>query len=295
MQIKNYTALWFPLCLALISLFPSSLCGQEELLGELEQREARWGEGEDALSTFKSVKLVNLETTEMLGKGVFYFGVAHRFGSLQRPLADFLGLDNAITRLTFTYGISDGWQAGASRSTFRKTYDVYSKETLFRQQESGFPLSVALHHLLSIDTQFSEESLPGLTFNNRLAYINQLILARRIDSRLSGLLNATVLHENTVLYDPQENTQFVIGVGARYRISKRSTLMAEYAAHLNRAEGSPYTDPLSIGWTIETGGHVFQLVLSNAQTMGERGVLAQAIGDWGNGEIYFGFNLIRAF
>lgn len=273
----------------------SPACAQEELLKELEEEETSWQYSDEALSTFKSVKLINLETTEMLGKGVFYFGVAHRFGSLQRPLEDFFGLDQALTRLTFSYGIVDNWHVGFSRSTFRKTYDIYSKEVLFKQREQGFPLTIVLHELLSIDTAFNEDNLPGLKFKNRLAAVAQLIVARRFGNRFSGLFNATYLHENTVLYDPQENTQFIAGAGARYRISKRSTLMAEYAAHLNRAEGSPFNDPFSVGWTIETGGHVFQLVLSNAQTMGERGVLAQASGDWGSGDIYFGFNLIRSF
>jgi len=272
---------------------PCRLFAQDELLDQLEE-EQDW-KSDDALSTFKSVKLVNLETTEMLGKGVFYFGVAHRFGTLQRPIKDFFGLDNAITRLTFTYGIVDNWQAGASRSTFRKTYDIYSKEILVKQKEAGFPLTIALHQLLSIDTQFSEQSLPGLRFADRVALIGQLIAAHRFDSRFSALINASAIHENTVLYAPQENTQFVLGVGARYRLSKRSTVMAEYAGHLNRAEGSPYSNPFSIGWTIETGGHVFQLVLGNSQNMGERGVLTQTVGDWESGDIYFGFNLIRAF
>ncbi len=277
-------------------LWPNvDLSAQDDLLSELEAREDTIGKPEDALSTFKNVRLINLQTTETVGRGVFFFGVAHRFGSLQKPLTDFFGMDNAISRLTFTYGISDNLHVGASRSTFRKTYDIYSKQVLIRQREEGFPLTIALHELVSIDTQFNESTLPGVEFEDRLALVAQLLVAHRFDSRFSLLLNASLLEENTVLYAPQENTQFIIGGGARLRISKRSTIMAEYAAHLNRAEGSPFSNPLSVGWTIETGGHIFQLVLSGTQTMGERGVLGQSVGDWGTGDFYFGFNLIRSF
>ncbi|MET0759845.1 MAG: DUF5777 family beta-barrel protein, partial [Flavobacterium sp.] len=69
----------------------------------------------------------------------------------------------------------------------------------------------------------------------------------------------------------------------------------DYAAHLNRASQSIYKNPLSIGVDLETGGHVFQMHFTNSRAMHETGYLGQTTGDWGKGEIAFGFNLVRVF
>ena len=52
---------------------------------------------------------------------------------------------------------------------------------------------------------------------------------------------------------------------------------------------------LSLGYEIETGGHVFQLVFTNSQGMIESQYIAKTKGSWGNGDIFFGFNISRNF
>jgi hypothetical protein len=51
--------------------------------------------------------------------------------------------------------------------------------------------------------------------------------------------------------------QFSLGMGGRFKLSKRLSLNLDYAAQINRADNNPFNDPLSIGVDIETGGHVF--------------------------------------
>ena len=95
--------------------------------------------------------------------------------------------------------------------------------------------------------------------------------------------------------DEQDNSQYAIGMGGRYKFAKRWSLNVDYAAHLNRSSSSPFRDPLSIGVDLETGGHVFQMHFSNSQGMHEAGFLGSSTGDWGTGDIFFGFNLLRVF
>jgi hypothetical protein len=52
---------------------------------------------------------------------------------------------------------------------------------------------------------------------------------------------------------------------------------------------------LSLGFDIETGGHVFQLHFTNAQPMFERTFITETQGEWLKGDIYFGFNIVRVF
>ena len=69
----------------------------------------------------------------------------------------------------------------------------------------------------------------------------------------------------------------------------------DYAYNFNRDSNSLFSDPLTIGVDIETGGHVFQLLFSNAQSTNEPGFLSNAEGNWGDGNIFFGFNIVRVF
>jgi hypothetical protein len=54
-------------------------------------------------------------------------------------------------------------------------------------------------------------------------------------------------------------------------------------------------DAFSVGFDIETGGHVFQLHISNAKAMFERSFITETTGSWGKGDIFFGFNISRTF
>jgi hypothetical protein len=105
----------------------------------------------------------------------------------------------------------------------------------------------------------------------------------------------TVFHDNYVDIDEQHNTQYVVGFGGRQKLTKRWSLNMDYGVHLNRAPNSPFKNPLSVGFDLETGGHVFQLHFTNAQPMNTNGFLGQATGDWGEGDVFFGFNLSRVF
>ena len=54
-------------------------------------------------------------------------------------------------------------------------------------------------------------------------------------------------------------------------------------------------NPLSVGFDIETGGHVFQLIFTNSVAMIEKGFIGETTGSWLKGDIHFGFNISRVF
>ena len=283
-------------CLTLLGalLFPVLVAAQDDLMDQLE---ANWDEesSTEIIAAFKGLKIVNFESTKLAAKGDFYFIVAHRFGSVENGFDNLFGLDNAVTKLTFIYAPVEGLNLGFGRSSFRKTYGFHAKYRIISQKESGFPFTIVGYNLLTIDTQLDQSQLPLLEFNNRLAYSSQLLISRKISDGLSLQLAPSLLHENTVAFDPQENTQFILGIGGRQKLSQRVSLNADYGWHLNRAENSPFKNSLSVGVDIETGGHVFQLHFTNAQPMFENGFLANGNGDWAEGTFFFGFNLSRVF
>lgn len=281
---------------------PLLMNAQDDLLSEIDTTATN----ETVASAFKSLKIVNLESTKLAAKGDFYFIVAHRFGFIDKGFDDFFGLDNANTQLKFLYGVNDWLTVYIGRSGFQETYDLAAKYRLYAQKENGFPVTIVGFNSVAINSELKEEDFPKLQFENRLSYVAQVLISRKFSEKLSLEIAPSVFHENTlrdllddnnalILPNPQDNTQFAIGLGGRYKLTNRWSVNVDYAAHLNRASQSNYKNPLSIGVDLETGGHVFQMHFTNAQAMHETGYLGQTVGDWSDGKIAFGFNLVRVF
>ncbi len=276
----------------LFFLLPFLALCQDNLLDEINQN----GDTNDyEAAAFKGLKIVNFESTKMVTKKQFYFVVSHRFGSIKTGFEDFFGLDQAVTRLNFIYGVSDGINIGVSRSSFQKTYESSLKLRLLRQKKGGSPFTIVLFNSVLLNAALDDEILPGLEFENRLGYASQLLISKKVNENLSFQLAPTFFHDNLVAIDEQDNSQYAIGIGGRQKLTKRWSINVDYGLHLNRAANSPFQNPLSIGFDLETGGHVFQLHFTNAQPMNVNTFLGQATGDWGEGDIFFGFNLSRVF
>ena len=80
------------------------------------------------------------------------------------------------------------------------------------------------------------------------------------------------------------------------KLTKRISFNVDYYYVVNQnEERTDLYNPLSIGFDIETGGHVFQLHFTNAVGMNERAFLSETTNDWGQGDVQFGFNIYRAF
>ncbi|MFG6685509.1 DUF5777 family beta-barrel protein [Mariniflexile sp. HNIBRBA6329] len=276
----------------ILSIFPFLAYAQDDLLKEIDTDTTNT---DYEIATFKGLKIVNFESTKLVSKKQLTFIVSHRFGTIKNGINTFFGLDDAVTRLNFIYGISDGLNIGVSRSSFQKTYEASLKYRLARQEKNGFPFTIVGFNDLLINTALDENDVPSIKFKDRLGYAAQLLISRKVNTNLSIELAPTFFHDNYVLIEEQNNSQFALGFGGRYKLGKRWSINADYGWHLNRASNSPFKNPLSLGLDLETGGHVFQMHFTNAQAMNTNGFLGQATGDWTDGNIYFGFNLSRTF
>jgi len=205
------------------------------------------------------------------------------------------GLDFASTRIQFLYGITDNFNISFSRSKLEKTYDFSTKYRIKTQENNGFPFTINGYHLIAINTELDKDNFTDLSFDKRLGYTNQLIIARKFSSKLSLQLSPTILYEGLTFTEDEKHLQYALGFGVRYLFTKRMAIITDYGLHLNRASNSPFNNPFSIGLEIETGGHVFQLTFSNAQGLFENAFINRARGDWANGDFFFGFNLNRTF
>lgn len=249
-------------------------------------------------ATFKTTRVVTAHSVENTGKGVLDFRVNHRFGAINNGVSTFFGLDDANTRIGFDYGVTDWLMVGFGRNTFQKEYDGFFKAKLIRQAEKdGSPVTLSYLGAMSIQAMPAPTLPPGqeYLFSNRLYYVNQILVARKFNQWLSLQLTPTHIHYNLVPTVAEPNDLIAVGLGGRIKISNRVTLNGEYYFRVPGTELNGYRNVLSVGVDIETGGHVFQLMLSNSRAMTERALIGQTPGNWGNGDIHFGFNISRVF
>ena len=265
---------------------------QDELLSEID---TVIEEPTYASAVFKGLKVINFESTKLVAKKGFNFIVSHRFGTVKKGFQNLFGLDEAVTHLNFVYGLSDNINISASRSSNQKIYEVATKFRLVNQQAGKIPFTVVGYTSVLANTSLETDNLPKLEFKHRLSYVAQLLVSRKMNNNLSLILSPTFFHDNYLTDDFQENSQYGVGFGGRYKLGKRWSLNTEYGMHLNRSENSLYKNPFSIGVDLETGGHVFQLLFTNSQSMNTNGVFGTSTGEWGESDVYFGFNLARSF
>jgi len=256
---------------------------------------------ETVSATFKATRIINGCSVESLGAGVLDFRISHRFGQLNQGSQNFFGLDNATTRVGLDYGITKWLMIGIGHNTFNKEDDGFLKLRILKQQEHGIPITLSYVGAVSIQTT-PAPALPAgdkWEFSNKLYYANQLLIARKFSKSISLQLMPTIIHYNLVDSSKFSNNTLAIGIGGRVKVSKRIAITGEYYYRLTNANmlynGLPTYDAISIGIDIETGGHVFQLMLSNSQGMTERTFIGQTTDSWSKGALHFGFNISRVF
>ena len=266
---------------------------QDDLLKELEADKPKKKDIE--LSAFKGMQICTMQSTKMAAKGEFYFLISHRFGDLTNGLDNFFGLDNALTKIGGLYGVTNGLTLGFSRQTYHKIYELTAKYKFINQEVDGFPFTIVGFNTLDINSELKTALYPDLKFNNRLAFTTQLPISRKFSESFSLQINPIYVHKN--LYDiaTEKKDQVLLGIGGRYKLTKRLSLNAEYARLLGKVSDKIYNDPLTVGLDIETGGHVFQLVFSNSQPMNDVSYFTNGTGNWASKGIYFGFNVYRVF
>jgi len=248
-------------------------------------------------STFKSTRIMNGHSVERMAPGELDFRISHRFGTLNSGAYEFFGLDQANIHFSLEYGITKWLMVGAGRGTYEKTFDGFAKFTLARQSQGkkSFPLSVSLLSSMAYRTVKPGATAEDFTFSERSAFAGQFLVARRLNPYLSLQLMPTVISRNVAGTEP--DVLWAAGAGGRIKLARRISLNAEYYYSFDRGTylNSEVYNPLSIGFDIETGGHVFQLIFTNSLAMIEKGFIGETTGSWGKGDIHFGFNISRVF
>lgn len=274
-------------------MLPAIVVAQNDLLDELDKSTVA---PTYSAQTFKGTRLVNGHTVETPGKGTLEFIFSHRFGRLNGGLYEFYGLDDAFVRIGLEYGITDRLTAAVGRNSVDKTVDGYLKYKILRQHNTGSPFTITAFGSGAYKSSPKKKDVPtGFKSSDRLAYTGQLLIARKVTSGLSLQLMPTIVHKNFVGDNQGDNDQYALGVGGRVKLTRSVSLNAEYYYRIDADGSTPYQDALGFAIDIETGGHVFQILLTNTRGMVERTFVTETDGDFFDGDIHLGFNVTRAF
>ena len=281
------------LTIVLVSFFSSWAYGQDDLLNMLDDDNKS---DAHVLATFKATRVVLGHSVKTKKKGELEFLISHRFGTINSGAHNLWGLDESSIRLGLEYGISNDFNIGIGRSSFDKTFDGFVKYKLIKQTESGsLPVSMVLFSSLAIETEPRKEDNPTIEFSDRLASTVQLLIARKFNSNLSLQVTPTYIHKNRLTIAEEISDLLALGMSGRYKITPSVSANVEYFYRINPHSNSPYHDAVSVGFDIETGGHVFQLHLTNSVMSVEKAFVTEVFDDFFDGDIHFGFNISRTF
>lgn len=275
-------------------LIPGICLSQEDLLKELQQSEVK---GKEYISsTFKGSRLINGQTIETRHKGELEFIFAHRFGPMNGGLYELYGLDQAYVRIGLEYGLTDALGVGIGRNSVDKTVDGFLRYKALRQSQTGMPISLTAFGIMAVKTSPKDADAGyDITFEDRTSYTAQLLIARKFTPALSLQLMPSYVHKNTVDQSIEDNDQIALGVGGRIKVSRSVAITSEYYYRFNVHDNSPYYNSIGFGVDIETGGHVFQIVITNSRGLTERAFITETTGEFFDGDIHLGFNVTRIF
>ncbi len=250
-----------------------------------------------ASASFKTTRIINSHSIENTAKGVLDFKISHRFGQLNGGPYELFGLDQASIRLGFDYGLTDWLMIGVGRSSFEKTYDGFAKARILRQSsgEKNMPITLSFLSAMSVNSLRWADPERENFFSSRLFYTFQMIVGRKFNENFSLQLMPTVVHRNLVATAAEAHDVIAFGIGARQKLTKRVSVNIDYYYVLPDQLDPRYRNSLSIGFDIETGGHVFQLHFTNSTGMVEKSFITETTGNWLDGGIHFGFNVSRVF
>jgi hypothetical protein len=268
-----------------------------DLMAPLESEAAQNKAVDYTTATFKTTRLVNGHTVENVGKGVLDVKISHRFGTLNKGAYELFGLDNATMRMGLDYGISKRLMVGVGRSTFQKTYDGFVKFKLLRQSTGKVSMPVTVSYVGTValmSLKWADTSRKNY-FSSRLSYTHQLIIGSKLSEGVSLQIMPTFIHRNLATYTDEPNDLYALGAGGRFKLTRRLSFNVEYYYQIPGYKVKGTTNPLALGFDIETGGHVFQLHFTNSTGMTERNFISGTTGKWEKGDVLFGFNISRVF
>ncbi len=266
---------------------------------------------EKVIQTFRDTRIINSHSVETLPGRKLDFRVTHRFGDIAGTNGGWptlYGLESASDILIgFEYGLSDKMMVGISRTKgsgpLKQNLNGLIKFRMMNQEKNGnLPLSLAVVGIASYSTMQKSEIEGVLNFfekgSHRLTYHLGVHFARKFSEVLSAQFHTAWTFRNVVPSGDQ-NDLASLGGALRLQVSKAMGLIVEGTFPVLsdlRTSDNNFFPAIGIGLEFDTsGGHVFQINVTNATGIAETDFIPYTRSSWADGQFRLGFTISRLF
>lgn len=251
-------------------------------------------------ATFENPVLINNQTTELNGHKSLDFIIQHRFG-LVKNSDDLFGLyAPSNIRFGISYGLLKNVTLGAGVTKNKMMYDFNGKVALLKQTKGkGSPVSISYFGNFTMSDQDADNFLNQdgeYKKVNKMNYFNEIMVARKINSKLSLQIAGTYSYFNIIDSAYSEHAFYGVSFAGRYKFSPQSSVMVDYDFLLNTSDIEEAVKPepnLSIGYEVSTGSHQFQVFVTTAQGIVSQEYRLYNTNDFFSGDVVLGFNITR--
>lgn len=269
-------------------------------------------------SAWNDVRNICSPTTKTVSPHFMDVYFMHRFGNIgdasNGGVHTLYGFD-VVSDILFglDIAISQRMMVGIARSKQEEMIDVYWKYRFLNQKKGGSPVSMAIYEDVGIIPMADAQFYAGSTIPpsrqspiDRLDYLTQVIIDSRINKHISLEIIPTLSHRNHTLETINYNNDSfdandipAIGVGGRFMFTKQIGFVADYyyimSTYRTNNPYLKYYNALSCGLEVYTGGHVFEITLSNATGLLGNNFIPSTTDTWLKGGFKLGFTIMRAF
>jgi Membrane bound beta barrel domain (DUF5777) len=254
---------------------------------------------------FHSPKTANYPTTVSLKQGNFMYEISHRFEKLSGGYDELYGLDGPVKmRTALSYGILDNLMITAGRSSYMDNLDFYLKYRLMEFDSESMPSVVSVLGGMAFNSEPAFD-LEGLN-SDYIQYYGQLIYNVMLFDKKLGVGIVPSFVYNSYIFAKRNNldtkTTFTLGTYYQYYINRMWSVWLEFSPVLSGWKGNVEPNPsnefrshdaLAFGFAIETGGHIFHLMITNSTRLNPTQFFVGAENGTDKDAWHFGFGITR--
>ena len=255
-------------------------------------------------NTFDGNFIIDNQTVMVPIKGTFEFDIQHRFGTVEHGWKDLAGLfASANMLLGFSYVPIKDLQVGFGATNDRMQVDGNLKYALFKQTKNNkMPVSVTLFANTVMDTRAKSSSLPIINLQDRLCFFSQLIIARKINEKISLQVGPSLSYFNNVeaYYDVNKviqpkinNAHLAISAAGKFKLTEGLSLIANYDQPITQHPMNNPNPNISLGLDMKTSGHDFQIFVGNYGYILPQNNNVYNHNDFSKSQFLIGFNISR--
>jgi hypothetical protein len=244
-------------------------------------------------NTFESVWIIDDQTVMVPVKKTFEMDIMHRFGTVGKGYENFWGLfAPSNIRLGVNYSPINKLNLGFGITKDNMLWDASAKYAIIKQTKGLYPVSVTYYGNVSYDSRKDPDGSLFRTAQlkekddflstkfgispDRMKFFHQIIIARKITSKLSAQISPSITHQNAVhgyyvrvdsatrkMEGEMKHEHFAVSFAARYKLTTVTSVMVNYNQPITKHVINNPSPNISFGFEFNTSSHSFQLFMTN--------------------------------